>query len=110
MNEKNSKAGTLLEMLQKNNKNGLPLAKRLASEPERFEHFSRRLAGLLVDFSRTGLDAESFAALIELAACSGLEGERERLYSGEEINFTEHRAVLKREKSLCNAYFVFCDK
>ena len=94
MNEKHSRTGALLEMLQKNNKNGAPLATRLASEPDRFEYFSRGLAGLLVDFSRTGLDAESFDALIELAACSGVEGERERLYSGEEINFTEHRAVL----------------
>jgi glucose-6-phosphate isomerase len=93
---KGERSGTtaLFEMLQKNNKNEVPIGARLRSEPDRFDRFSRGFEGLLVDFSRTGLDAEAFDTLIELAACSGIEAERERLYSGEEINFTEHRAVL----------------
>jgi len=84
----------LFELLQKYNNNAVPLAERLRSEPQRFDRFSRRVEGLLVDFSRTDLDSQSFEALIDLAFCSGVENERSRLYSGEEINFTEHRAVL----------------
>ena len=84
----------LFDLLRKNNKKAPSLATRLRAEPRRFEQFSRPRDGLLVDFSRTGLDAEAFDALIELAASSGIEAERARLYQGDEINFTEHRAVL----------------
>ena len=84
----------LFRMLQKNNKNAPPLATRLRSEAERFNRFSRAMDGLLVDFSRTGIDEETLGLLLELAACSGIETERERLYQGSEINFTEHRPVL----------------
>jgi len=94
MKTNQTQAERLLELLRKNNKNSSPLAVRLPAEPDRFDRFSRAIDGLLVDFSRTGLDTESFAALIELAACSGIEAERARFYDGEEINFTEHRAVL----------------
>jgi glucose-6-phosphate isomerase len=84
----------LFDLLHKNNKMSLPLADRVRGETDRFDRFSRAAPGLLVDFSRTAIDEEAFAALIELAACAGVEAERERLYQGEEINFTEHRAVL----------------
>jgi len=82
------------DLLRKNNKKAPALAKRLQDEPRRFEQFSRTADGLLVDFSRTGLDTEAFDTLIGLAASSGIEAERARLYQGDEINFTEHRAVL----------------
>jgi glucose-6-phosphate isomerase len=84
----------LLDLLRKNNTHAPSLATRLQADPRRFEQFSRTMDGLLIDFSRTGLDAEAFDTLIELAASAGLEAERARLYQGEEINFTEHRAVL----------------
>jgi glucose-6-phosphate isomerase len=89
-----SRTAELFEVLRKNNKKARPLAERMRSEADRFSRFSRDEKGLLVDFSRTSIDDDSFAALIELAACSGIEAERTRLYQGEEINFTEHRAVL----------------
>jgi len=89
-----ARTAALFDLLRKNNKNALPLAESMRREADRFSRFSRAAPGLLVDFSRTGIDDEAFAALIELAACSGVEEERTRLYEGEEINFTEHRAVL----------------
>jgi glucose-6-phosphate isomerase len=89
-----SRTADLFELLRKNNKEARPLADRMRSEADRFGRFSRAGKGILVDFSRTGIDDQSFAALIELAARSGVEAERTRLYQGEEINFTEHRAVL----------------
>jgi glucose-6-phosphate isomerase len=84
----------LFDLLRKNNKKAPSLATRLRAEPRRFEQFSRAVDGLLVDFSRTGLDVGAFDALIGLAAGSGIEAQRARLYQGDEINFTEHRAVL----------------
>ena len=94
MTTKPSRTAELYDLLRKNNKMAPPLADRMRTELDRFERFSRSEKGLLVDFSRTGIDDESFAALLELAASSGIEAERRRLYQGEEINFTEHRAVL----------------
>jgi len=94
MTTKLSPTDELTELLRKNNKKHIPLADRMRTEADRFERFSRSVDGLLIDFSRTGIDDESFAALLDLAASSGIESERTRLYQGEEINFTEHRAVL----------------
>ena len=73
MTTKLSPTDELTELLRKNNKKALPLADRMRTEADRFERFSRSVSGLLVDFSRTGIDDESFAALLELAAFSGVE-------------------------------------
>lgn len=94
MTKKPSKATERFDLLRNYNRNAAPLAARLTDEGDRFERFSRSLEGLLLDFSRTAIDERSFAALIELAASCGVEAERDRLFGGEEINFTEHRAVL----------------
>ena len=87
-------ATELLALLQKCNKHGTSLSERLYTDSDRFSVLSRAIGGLLVDFSRTRIGDEEFSALIELAAASGVEEERSRLYSGEKINFTENRAVL----------------
>lgn len=84
----------LFELLLKSNKNSPSLNILLRTKSDRFDRLSRAIEGLLVDFSRTGVESDSFESLIELAACSGVEAERTRLYEGEEINFTERRAVL----------------
>jgi glucose-6-phosphate isomerase len=84
----------LLALLQKCNTDGASLSERLYTDADRFSVLSRSIDGLLVDFSRTRIGDEEFSALIELAAASGVENERSRLFSGEKINFTEDRAVL----------------
>jgi glucose-6-phosphate isomerase len=94
MDTDHGRTAELFKMLHKNNKEAPPLATRLRTEAGRFDRFSRAMDGLLVDFSRTGIDEEAMDLLIELAACSGIEAERTRLYQGAEINFTEHRPVL----------------
>ncbi|RPH96712.1 MAG: glucose-6-phosphate isomerase [Lysobacterales bacterium] len=81
-------------MLHDYNTDGPPLAARLRDEHDRFDRFSRSVDGLLLDFSRTAIDDRVFASLIGLAAACGVEAERQRLFRGEEINFTEHRPVL----------------
>jgi glucose-6-phosphate isomerase len=87
-------ATELLALLQKCNKQGASLSERLYTDADRFSVLSRSVDGLLVDFSRTRIGDEELSALIDLAAASGVEEERSRLYSGEKINFTEDRAVL----------------
>ena len=82
------------DLLHKYNKNQPSISTRLGSEIGRFERFSRRTEGLLVDFSRTGIGEEAFETLMDLVKAVGVEAERDRLFAGAELNFTEHRPVL----------------
>jgi len=66
----------------------------LLNEPGRFKNFSAETNGLLLDFSRTGIDQSSLKKLLTLAEESGVAEARERLFGGEEINFTEKRPAL----------------
>ena len=70
------------------------LRQLLRDDPDRFRRFSRQFDGLLVDFSRERLDDEALAALLALAAASGVESAREAMFAGERINRSEDRAVL----------------
>lgn len=70
-----------------------PLSVHLA-EPDRFEKFTAKAGELLLDFSRTGLDQTSLQQLLKLAAESGVEAARKRLFAGEDINSTEKRPAL----------------
>jgi glucose-6-phosphate isomerase len=60
----------------------------------RFGQFSQQSDGLLFDYSKTNLDAEGMAMLLDLARGAGVETRREAMFSGERINETEGRAVL----------------
>ena len=66
MNETGNVASTFA-LLQKYNKKMPPLAELLTAEPSRFERFSRRSGGLLMDFSRVGVDETALARLLERA-------------------------------------------
>jgi glucose-6-phosphate isomerase len=70
------------------------LKQHISKEKDRFKQFSRSFDGILLDFSRTAMDPGDFENLMELASASGIEAQRERMYAGARINFTEHRAVL----------------
>lgn len=59
-------------LLQKYNMN--PVQKTLAeriNEPDRFRNFSKNAGVLLLDFSRTGMDTQALAQLLDLAEQSG---------------------------------------
>ena len=71
-----------------------PVAELFAADPGRFARFSREACGLLLDFSRQRLDAESLAGLAALAAARGLAARRDALVAGEPVNATEARAAL----------------
>ena len=63
-------------------------------DPGRFERFSRRGAGLLLDFSRQHLDEVVLGRLLALPEAVGLAAYRDAMWRGEKINLTEQRAVL----------------
>ncbi|GCB80923.1 hypothetical protein scyTo_0022430, partial [Scyliorhinus torazame] len=49
---------------------------------------------ILLDYSKNLVTADVMKMLLDLARSRGLEKARERMYTGEKINFTENRAVL----------------
>jgi glucose-6-phosphate isomerase len=65
-----------------------------AADPDRFRKFSLRINDLLLDYSKNRVTEETMALLFALARQAGLEEMRDRMFSGEKINFTENRAVL----------------
>lgn len=71
----------------------------LLDAPGRFADFSRRCdgpggAGLLLDFSRQRLTAETLGLLEALAGARGMETARKALFAGEVVNPSESRAAL----------------
>ena len=64
------------------------------NEPNRFQNFSKTAGDLLLDFSRVGLDELTLSQMLKLATHSGVEEARDRLFAGDEINFTEQRPAL----------------
>jgi glucose-6-phosphate isomerase len=66
----------------------------LFEDEGRAEAFSRRVDGLLFDFSKTQIDEAALAMLVDLAESSGVEQRRDAMFRGEKINETEGRAVL----------------
>ena len=65
-----------------------------ARDPQRFEHYSLKAAGILLDYSKNRVDDETFKLLMSLARDRDLEGMRDSMFAGELINTTEKRAVL----------------
>ncbi len=65
-----------------------------AGEPDRFERFSLRVDGLLLDYSKNRIDSETLGLLLDLARRRDLAGKRDAMFSGQRINVTEQRAVL----------------
>jgi len=63
-------------------------------DPRRFKKFSRRFQDLLLDFSKNRITDESFELLMELAVQANVPAWRAKMFAGEQINITEHRAVL----------------
>ncbi|MGA9665234.1 MAG: glucose-6-phosphate isomerase [Gallionella sp.] len=60
----------------------------------RFERFSVKLEGLLFDYSKNRIDGQTVSLLIELAEQARLPEWIERMFVGDKINSTEHRAAL----------------
>lgn len=69
-----------------------------ASDPDRFNKFSCKLdtedGPLLVDYSKNRINQDVIQHLMDLLKERGVEDMRQRMFSGDKINFTESRAVL----------------
>jgi len=68
------------------------------ADKERFNKFSTTLktedGDILLDYSKNLITEEVMKMLVELAKSRGVQAAREKMFSGDKINFTEGRAVL----------------
>ena len=65
-----------------------------AQDPQRFDHFHAALDGLIFDYSKQRVSAETMSLLYALAKAAQLDERRAALFSGERVNVTENRCVL----------------
>ncbi len=65
-----------------------------ARDPARATRFRAVWGDLTVDFSKSSIDDAALEGLFHLAAAADLEGFRRRLFAGERVNPTEHRAAM----------------
>ncbi|MDH5711592.1 MAG: glucose-6-phosphate isomerase [Gammaproteobacteria bacterium] len=65
-----------------------------AEDAHRFEKFSTRMDDILLDFSKNRITDETFRLLCDLARESNVEGWRDQMFAGAEINISEYRPVL----------------
>ncbi len=65
-----------------------------AGDPDRFQKFSIRWKDILLDYSKNRITEKTMSLLLDLAREVGLDTWIEKMFTGEKINFTEHRSVL----------------
>ena len=72
----------------------LHMRELFAAEPSRFEKFSVQFNDILLDYSKNRVTEETMQLLLRLAREANVSGWANRMFNGENINFTEDRAVL----------------
>ncbi|AFI85349.1 glucose-6-phosphate isomerase [Methylophaga nitratireducenticrescens] len=72
----------------------LSMREQFALDSGRFERFSIRSGDLLLDYSKNRITQETIDKLIALADAVNIQEWIERMFSGDQINHTEGRAVL----------------
>lgn len=72
----------------------ISLREMFKSDPNRFNQFHIQFNDLLLDYSKHRISRETISLLVKLAKEADVEGWRNRMFEGEKINSTEHRAVL----------------
>lgn len=76
----------------------IKMSQMFDADPKRFDNFSEELdiAGckFLLDYSKNKINDNIMKALFDLAKEANVEGMRDKMFSGEKINFTENRSVL----------------
>lgn len=70
------------------------LRRAFEEQPQRFSQLSQSAPHLFADLSKNLIDAPTEALLLALARQCGLEERRDAMFSGEQINSTENRAVM----------------
>jgi len=71
-----------------------PMRELFEADPGRFERFQVSGAGLLLDYSKNRITAETMDLLLDLVREAGVSDGVRAMFSGERINSTENRAVL----------------
>jgi len=66
----------------------------LFEDPDRAAQFSAQTGDMLLDYSKTNMDADTRADLVRLAETAQIAARREAMFAGDTINQTEGRAVL----------------
>jgi len=64
------------------------------NDKTRFDQFSQQACGLFLDYSKNNMTTETLSLLCDLARQESLEKQRDAMFKGDKINFTEQRAVL----------------
>ena len=72
----------------------LEISQLFDRDPHRFSKFSVSSAGLFLDYSKNQLTDQTMELLLELARERGVEAQRDAMFAGQRINFTENRSVL----------------
>jgi len=72
----------------------LQIAGMFARDPRRTSRFSLEAGELFVDWSKQRITSDTLSRLLALAVQSDVMGWRRRLFAGEAVNNTEHRAAL----------------
>ncbi len=72
----------------------LQMREMFRNDPERFARFSVQLADLLFDYSKNRITTETISLLLDLARQAQLAEWIARMFGGDKINVTEHRAAL----------------
>ncbi|XP_068578653.1 glucose-6-phosphate isomerase-like [Cebidichthys violaceus] len=87
-----------LEQWYKANGGSLVMRSMFESDKDRFSSFSTTLntddGEILLDYSKNLINQEVMDLLLDMAKSRGVEEARDKMFSGEKINFTEGRAVL----------------
>ncbi len=71
-----------------------PLRALFQTDPERFDKFSLLFNDILLDYAKQPVNSETIDLLLALAQQQQLPGWIARMFAGEAINSTEHRAAL----------------
>ncbi|KAM9854699.1 glucose-6-phosphate isomerase a [Aulostomus maculatus] len=87
-----------LEQWYRAHAGGLSMRAMFEADPQRFSKFSTSVqtddGDILLDYSKNLINQDVMAMLLAMAKSRGVEEARDRMFSGEKINFTEGRAVL----------------
>ncbi len=65
-----------------------------AADPARFENFHQILDGVLFDYSKHQITADTLNLLYDLARACDVEAKRDQMFAGAKLNSTENRACL----------------
>ncbi len=73
---------------------GRQITPLFATDPHRASRFGATVDDLTLDYSKTVIDDIALDALLALADTADLNGFRKRLFGGQAVNITEHRAAM----------------